>query len=108
MARRWRIYYTDGTKYDSDMGPPRSAPAYGVGIVVQRLPDRSCNLLRYETFYYWSRDRWYGGDEYAPFEMLRERRPFTAVRSGRMMPDEGFYALYRAATNDPDFPNPRG
>lgn len=78
---RWRIYYEDGTSFDSDQGGPGDAPAMGVLSIQQRAhcAHHPVEWMKAETTlntampvqmleaanYYWWRDdtaSWYRGD----------------------------------------------
>lgn len=106
----WKMWLWDGTTFDFRQGAPDDAPHYGVIIIDQILPDRTVQLLRYEDYYYYDGDQWLAGDDNGVRERLRERLwdPTDVLTNGRLVPDEVFWAIYRAATNDPDYPNPVG
>jgi len=47
----WRIYYTDGTTYDSNMGVWSEAPCDGVQFVIEYMEDGTKNIHRGEDYY---------------------------------------------------------
>ncbi len=107
----WRIYYHDGSTFDSDDGTPDDAPAYGVIWILQRIPfgrEFINELVVWGVFYHYiPGDRWYGGDDYGLRERLRDHTPIEGVCQGRLIDFEEFNTAMTAAYNDPDFPNPQ-
>lgn len=105
----WRIYYHDGSTFDSDDGVPDAAPAYGVIFVLQKVPwGRSTRneIIGWIDFYYFvTGDRWYGSDHYGLRERLRDRDSLEGVCQGRILDFETFNDIGSAAKTDPDFPD---
>ena len=108
----WRIYYDGGATVDSEGGSPDDAPAYGVVLILHRVPfgDRERNeLIVFGDFYYYiTGDRWYTSDHYGLREHLRTHTPLEGVCQGRLIPFEDFNTLMGVAKNDPDFPDAVG
>ena len=107
----WRIYYGDGSTYDSSQGPPASASGYNVQAIIQ--PDRSrpggnvgTVVLHLHDWYYYRRDSgmWCGGDLTGLLDQLLSRSPIEAVCQGRLIPRNQFDQIIARAMNDPDFP----
>lgn len=89
---RWRIYYADGSTFDSTEGGAEKAPALGVVSIVM-LRDNS-------------QGQWYGGDQYGLTQYLIEPG-WKRVLLGRTLPDDEFVEISGRAANDPDFPSDR-
>jgi hypothetical protein len=108
----WKIYYHDGSTFDSDDGSPDDAPAYGVLSVLHRVPfeDRERNeFIIYGDFYYYiTGDRWYGGDDYGLREHLRDHTPLEGVCQGRLIDFEAFNNVMKIVKRDSDFPDAVG
>jgi hypothetical protein len=67
----WLIIYSDGSTYSDQDGPPESAPARGVVVIVQDDPNVTVNvgrIMRFERDFYWYAGQWFGGD----FEGMRD------------------------------------
>lgn len=96
----WRIYYADGTTFDSGKGEPKSAPAFGVQVIVQY--DSGKQVIS-RSDYYWFDGIWYGGDLFGLFDFLA--RDGGPVKFGRCLPRAEFDAIHKRAVEDPDFPN---
>lgn len=62
----WRVFYADGTVYDSAEGNPQDAPGLGVIVIVQEHKDKQERpYLQHMTDYYiWLGDRWLGCDQF--------------------------------------------
>jgi hypothetical protein len=60
----WRIYYADGTTFDSSQGEPEDAPATRVIIIVQRHedPQEHAYFVWMNDYYVWRNGRWYAVD----------------------------------------------
>jgi hypothetical protein len=100
----WRVYYSDGSTFDSSQGGPADAPPWGVQVVVQRCPSEGRNL-QVETDYYWwdpGLGRWFGGDFLGVVDALA--RNCGPVRFGRRIPGVEFDGVRTRAMADPDFP----
>ena len=61
---KWRVYYTDGSTFDSSMGSPQDAPAYGIAGIIQNAPDSGRAFVMGVDFYWFdaAADYWNGGD----------------------------------------------
>lgn len=113
----WRIYYDDGTTFDSAQGTPYDAPADGVIAIVMpwngrhrpiaARSDRNGDPLAGENWYFWHAGEleWWGCDREGLFDQLkRNPRTTQAVKQGRTVSVEQFAEIIRRASNDPDFP----
>lgn len=104
---QWRIYYADGSTYD---GPVEMAPGDGViGIVRRDVQDddfpytNGRELLYGKDFYWWSGDRWLGGDNYGRDDYLRAAG-WRKVVAGRTVKRVQFELIKQRMETDPDFP----
>lgn len=111
MACRWRIYYGDGSTFDSEAGGPEDAPAYDVQTIVQadNTPEPANvgrQVLRLHDWYYWRVDEgvWVGGDLMGIIDLLLAREPIIALCQGRRIPVVRYNAIVARAMSDPDFP----
>jgi hypothetical protein len=113
----WRIYYDDGSTFDSDRGTWEAAPAQGVICVVTRDPTGQWGR---HVFSGWSAREGQPGnhdffvkhrDNDEPFSTA-DLGPFLAkpgnseasVKYGRMTGQANWEAIMNRAAADPDFP----
>lgn len=101
MKPAWRLYYADGSTFDSTQGGPPEAPAFGVQAVVQDCPDEGKHVLTQADYYWREGDRWSGGDFVGLLDFLSRR--VGVVRFGRYMAPKDFEAVLARANADPDF-----
>lgn len=99
----WRIYYTNGTTYDSDQGDAGDAPAGTVLAIVQTDEELGRMVLHGWDYYYWHRDEFYGCDIGGIFTHFVLHTGWTRFFSGETVPTPIFRATLERATNDPDF-----
>lgn len=61
---KWRVYYTDGTFFDSSMGTWRDVPPFGIAGILQNAPDSGRAFVLGVDFYWFDEDAdcWNGGD----------------------------------------------
>ena len=107
--RRWRIYYADGSTFDSSEGEPEDATAFGVVVIAQtRAPDDVHGLereLQHGWDWYWwhaERGEWWGSDIHGLLDHLLHRTPVRAVVQGRSVPTARFRAFMEAAGRYPE------
>ena len=100
----WRIYYDDGSTFDSSMGAPDDAPSAGVQCIVE--PDRDAGRVVLNSFdwYYFHPESgmWWGSDLYGMLDKLLHRIPIEGVCSGRNC--KHYREILDRALSDPDFP----
>lgn len=101
----WRIYYEDGSTFDSSQGEPEDAPSYGVVVIVQPDEEVGRLIMHLWDWFYWREDeqQWWGADVYGLHDQLLANKPIKAVKLGRNMNSQGFKAIMQRATDDPDF-----
>lgn len=105
----WRIYYSDGSTFDSTMGAPHEAPAEGFVCAVgydeggQRYIMHRWDFYRYDV----ESDQWWGMDLFGLMDNLR-RNTVYAFKEGRTVTRTVWQEIIGRASNDPDFPIDRG
>ena len=104
----WRIYYEDGSTFDSSQGAPEDAPAFGVICIVETDPTVGRYIWHRNAFYYYSAGRWFGGDRFDVIMRLLHREPIQALFEGRMTLREVYLSTYKRADQDPDFKSKSG
>ena len=100
---KWRIYYADGTTFDSSEGTPYDAPSRGVICIVQPDIDVGRHLVHRFDFYWWHDGEWYGGEIFGLFDYLASDGHKT-VKFGRTISNHQYTDIIQRAGNDPDFP----
>ena len=99
----WRIYYDDGSTFDSDQGEPHDAPSEGFVCAVGYDERGQRYIMHGWDFYQWSSDQWWGMDRIGLHDRLR-RNLVYAYKEGRTVTRTEFEALMSKANLDPDFP----
>lgn len=106
----WRIYYSDGSWFDSLEGEPNDALAYGVICIVQ--PDEMVGrvIMHGWDWYYYvpDEDQWWGSDIHGVMDRLCHRLPVIALLQGRNVSNKDFGLIMGRADKDPDFPPKSG
>jgi hypothetical protein len=102
----WRIYYDDGSTFDSDHGKPEQAPPHGVICIPHPHDGVGRVILHGWDWYYWipSENGWQGSDLHGLLDRLLHGLEVVALKQGRTIPNPRFSELYRRASMDPDFP----
>lgn len=99
----WRVYYDDGSTFDSSQGGPEDAPGWGVIAIVQPDPRTNRTVLSRWDHYCWhSSDGWYGHDLIGLMDCLA-MPGWSAVAHGRTVPPDLWQQINERASNDPDF-----
>lgn len=103
----YRIYYTDGSTWDSSMGEPWDAPRYGIQIIIMRHPDPQERpyLVWQGDYYIWIKDQWLPVDRFG-FDMYYFNRLFShrkAALAGEYTDNNNFEDIRKRAMSDPDF-----
>jgi hypothetical protein len=95
----WRIYYADGSTFDSDQGLPEQAPPTGVICIKQCNQMHGWTITAMKDFYLLHDDAWWGAD--APGFWQHMFRPGAkVVLFGVSVPDELFHKIMSVALND--------
>lgn len=97
----WRIFYADGSTFDSTQGAPDDAPGYGVEVIVQPDPTPGVGNVGYVVLagYDWYArhtvdEEWFGvaGDA-SIWDLILHREPIVGVCQGRRMSRARYHAL---------------
>jgi hypothetical protein len=104
----WRIYYSDGSTFDSEQGSPEDAPSFGVVCIVQPDPDRKRNIMHGWDWYYYNdvegnAPMWWGCDVAGLHDRLLHNLGVRAVKLGRTVSNDVWQKLLKRADLDPDF-----
>ena len=105
---RWRIYYGDGSTFDSSLGKPDDAPAFGVQTVVEQDDSVGRTILAGFDWYYYHVEsgKWWGSDIHGLLDKLLFRIEVVAISQGRNSAD--FDEILQRSIDDPDFPKKAG
>jgi hypothetical protein len=113
---RWRIYYGDGSTFDSGQGEPADAPSLNVQAIVQRDPSphgvgrfvihgggQRPNRVPLD-YYCWDAERgiWLGCDLFGLWDYL-SRPGWKRVLFGRTITDDAYQKIITTAGYDKDF-----
>lgn len=105
---KWRIYYDDGSTFDSAMGSEMEAPGLGVICIVQPEPRAGREIMQRWDWYYWhdGEQQWWGSDIFGLlYQLCADRKNIIrAIKQGAMVSNESFQRITKRASNDPDFP----
>lgn len=104
----WRVYYDDGTTFDSAQGEPWQTRPFGVQVILQREPEVGRAVLHGWDFYVWDRSRrlWGGVDLQGLLDLLAHDIGchLCAVRQGRTLFSHAeFQRALQSALADEDF-----
>lgn len=113
----WRIYYADGSTYDSSMGNPEDSPRNGVAAIIQHYEcgHHPSQIIKPEpavyvgaqlsaNFYIWRPDanEWIGTIDI--FGVVKQAESYgILLRQGEMMPHLAWEEVWKKAAADPDF-----
>jgi len=107
MAKKptWRIYYDDGTTFDSNDGLPHEAPPRGFILVVGYDETNTRYIMQGWDHYCFDKesDQWWGMDVHGLIDRLCLNKIY-AYKLGRTVRKTVWQELLKAANNDPDFP----
>jgi len=101
----WRIWYSDGSAFDSTMGRPKDAPAENVVCITTEDPEHygpGRYIHKGMDYYVWDSEygRFVGVDIAGLFLwLMREGK----VKFGRMVPGGIFREIIHRACHDKDF-----
>lgn len=115
-ALAWRIYYGDGSTFDSSDGPPSSAPPLNCQCIVIN-DDLNCTykevyqigkLVLHDWEYYVYRDGmgWFGVRHVIDLvdHVLHDANDICAVLKARSIDVHAFREIFARAVKDTDFP----
>ena len=105
MTIRWRIYYDDGSTFDSQ-GGCEDAPPFGVICIIYPDDLVGRKIMHGWDWYYWVPEagQWWGSDIYGVLDRLLHNLPLRALKQGRNASNERYRQIMAAADKDPDFP----
>lgn len=98
----WRIYYADGSTFDSTQGGPEDAPKLGVLVIIQPNENGS-RLYNNEHYYVWKHGQWFDATVDAMwFYMANPEPKFKIVLFGEYVTDDVWTETMQRALHDPD------
>ena len=101
----WRIYYDDGSTFDSWQGAPQDAPAYGFICAVGYDESGQRYIMHGWDHYCWDAEsqQWWGMDLFGLIDRLTLNR-VSAYKLGRTVTKQAFQRIMARAASDADFP----
>ena len=103
----WRVYYTDGSTFDSTDGEPRDAPGLGAQVIIQRDSDsRIGSYLAFGgTYYFWKEGRWFACDREGFWQYFFHNKydHEKVALMGESVGNEIWNKILRRAKEDKDF-----
>jgi len=101
----WRIYYDDGSTFDSNDGLPHEAPSLGFICAIGYDETGKRYIMHGWDYYQWSDEvnQWWGMDLNGLFDRLR-RNLVYAYKEGRTVSRSQWEQIMINANNDRDFP----
>lgn len=103
----WKIFYSDGTTFDSSQGEPHEAP---IKHFICALGYDPVDGKRYQMhgwdFYRWDRDnkQWWGFDRQGRDTRLEDGDEIYAYKVGFTVTKAKFLSIMDTSHRDPDFP----
>jgi hypothetical protein len=103
---RWKIFYGDGSTYDSEQGGPELAPARDVQVIINEDSEYLWATQTSSDYYVWDNRtgelRWWGVDKFGLYDYLIEPG-WKIVLFGRTISNEEYAAIFQRAKNDPEW-----
>lgn len=102
----WRIYYDDGSTFDSSQGEPHDAPSEGFVCALGYYENNGARYIMHGwDFYCWdiASQQWWGMDRTGLHDRLR-RNVVYAYKEGRTVTRSEFERIISLANADADFP----
>ena len=101
----WKIFYGDGSIFDSLMGSPSEAPSFNVQVIVCKNETNGRSLYHTWDWYYWNGEEWRGADIHGLLDQLLHdtENKICGIKQGRTVKDEVYEELLLKAINDKDF-----
>lgn len=108
----WRIYFCDGSTFDSSQGRPWEAPNPFGGVVAIVVPDTTENpndkgrniINKVDYYWYDERSGWEGCDYTAWLQyLITDVRYIQAFYQGRTISNQRYLEIIQRAIDDPDF-----
>lgn len=106
MTLDWKIWYDDGTTFDSSQGLPSESPVAGVICIVYPDEEIGRQIMHRWDNYYWHpiECQWWGADDWGIKERTIYNLPMESVRTGRSVSNKEYRTIMGMADKDPDFP----
>jgi hypothetical protein len=95
---QWKIYYGDGSTFDSTEGDPEDAPATDIQIIIQFSEDGERDRQSGSDYYVRRDGRWQGVDIFGLFDYLMSE---SRVKFGRYLSNRAFRRISDHANSDP-------
>ena len=104
---KWRIYYGDGTTFDSDDGATTEAPATNVQAIVQPDPDVGRHIINRFDWYFFDEEsgEWFGVDWFGLIDWMMRT---GLVKAGRTIGNREYREILQRASDDPGFERKSG
>jgi hypothetical protein len=103
----WRIYYADGSTFDSSDGTPWDVKPHGIQIILQRHHDpcEAAFLVWMKDYYVWKHNRWFAVDnDGLRLYLFVENHPHHKMcMAGQTVDNETWDLLYKTVKADKDF-----
>ena len=101
----WRIYYDDGSTFDSTQGSPEDAPAWGFIAAVGYDEAGDRYIMHGWDHYCYDKEakQWWGMDWVGLIDRLTLNRIY-AYKVGRTVTKSKWQEILTAISKDPDFP----
>jgi hypothetical protein len=102
----WRIYYSDGSTFDSNQGNPFDAPTEFFICAVGYDEKGHRYIMHGWNYYRWDKEtcQWWGMDNQGLKTRLRHNGEIYAYKEGYTITKAQFNAIMERAHKDPDFP----
>ena len=85
---KWKIYYTDGTTFDSTQGEPYESPCKTIALILQYAGSKGMRIMEGTDWYRWFDDRWAEAREFDILFELADKGYILARRGGYMKEDD--------------------
>ncbi len=99
---RWKVWYIDGTTFDSTEGTPADAPAKGVVCIAQPDIETGREILNRWPAYFRFQDKWRKATEYQIFDRLLNRQRVNAYLDGASPSNSEFRTIWLEAKREVD------
>lgn len=101
----WRIYYADGSTFDSEQGEPHEAPSWGFVVSLGYDQDGTRYMMQGWDYYRWDLDtgQWWGMDLIGFIDCSAQNLNY-AIKIGRTVAKAQWQQILSEANNDPEFP----
>ncbi len=108
---KWRIYFSDGSTFDSSQGNPIDASKHGVICIVYPHELIGRIIMHGWDFYYYvpdSPEPWWGSDIHGVLDRAAYHGTLYALKYGRNVTNGRYAEVMGMADKDLDFPPKSG